>query len=103
MVRKPRSVRIGATWRMALWWAGAKKNATLASSSARSCCSAVAARLTPSSVSTSAAPEREETARLPCLAIFNPPPAQTKATAVETLSVCRPSPPVPQTSMTWNG
>jgi len=59
--------------------------------------------LTPSAVSTSALPERRVMVRLPCLATFSPAPAATKATAVETLKVETPVPPVPQTSITWCG
>ena len=41
--------------------------------------------LTPSAVSTSEAPDSEETERLPCLAIGTPAPAATNAAQVETL------------------
>ncbi len=41
--------------------------------------------LTPSAVSVSAAPDFEESARLPCLATGTPAPATTKAAAVEML------------------
>ena len=41
--------------------------------------------LTPSAVSTSAAPELEDSARLPCLATGTPQPATTSAAAVEML------------------
>src|SRR6478735_3592992 len=58
---------------------------------------------TPSSLSTSAEPEREEIARLPCLATGTPAPATTKAVQVETLKVPLPSPPVPQVSMAPSG
>ena len=57
-------------------------------------------RRTPRAFSTSALPEREETARLPCLATVIPAPATTNATAVDTLKVAPPSPPVPQVSTT---
>src|SRR5579859_7927589 len=73
-----------------------------ASSSALSWRSAGMAMSTPSSLSTSAVPDFEDSARLPCLATFRPPPAATKPTAVETFRVCWPSPPVPQTSMVGN-
>src|SRR4029079_15417866 len=58
---------------------------------------------TPSSLSTSADPEREEMARLPCLATGTPAPATTKAAQVETLNVPLPSPPVPHVSMAPSG
>ena len=40
----------------------------------------------------------DDIALVPCLATFTPPPAATRAAAVEMLRVCRPSPPVPQVS-----
>ena len=58
---------------------------------------------TPSSLSTSAEPEREEIARLPCFATGTPAPATTKAAQVETLKVPLPSPPVPHVSMAPSG
>ena len=48
--------------------------------------------------STSAAPEREDSARLPCLATGTPAPATMKDAQVETLTEPEPSPPVPTTS-----
>ena len=55
---------------------------------------------TPSSASRSALPHDDETARLPCFATSAPAPAATSAAIVEMLNVPRPSPPVPQVSMT---
>jgi len=46
----------------------------------------------------SAEPEREETERLPCLTMGSPHVAATKALAVDTFKVYKPSPPVPQES-----
>src|ERR1700722_1817638 len=54
--------------------------------------------LTPSAVSTSALPEREESARLPCFATGTPAPATMKAAQVEMLKEPEASPPVPTTS-----
>src|SRR3990170_2814357 len=54
---------------------------------------------TPSASSTSAAPDRRETARFPCLATYPPAAATTNAVVVEMLNVLRRSPPVPTTSM----
>src|SRR4030088_359986 len=54
--------------------------------------------LTPSEASTSAAPERDDSARLPCLATGTPAPATRKEAQVETLTEPEPSPPVPTTS-----
>ena len=55
--------------------------------------------LTPSAPSTSAAPERDDKARLPCLAIVIPHPAVTSAAPVDIFSVPPPSPPVPTISI----
>src|SRR4051812_40739221 len=54
--------------------------------------------LTPSAAKTSAAPERDDSARLPCLATGTPTPATMKAAQVDTLTEPEPSPPVPTTS-----
>ena len=54
--------------------------------------------LTPSEDSTSAAPERDDSARLPCLATGTPAPATMNEAQVETLTEPEPSPPVPTTS-----
>src|ERR1043165_5099705 len=59
--------------------------------------------LTPSAVSTSAAPDFDEKARLPCLATGTPQPATTRALAVEILKVPEASPPVPTVSMVPGG
>ena len=65
------------------------------------CCTVVtsASMLTPKAANTSALPDLELTARLPCLATLAPQAANTKATAVEILKVPKPSPPVPQVSI----
>ena len=52
----------------------------------------------PSASSTSAEPEADETARLPCFATPAPAAAATIAAAVEMLIVLAPSPPVPAVS-----
>src|SRR3954469_12188281 len=59
--------------------------------------------LTPSADNTSAAPERDDNARLPCLATGTPQPATMNAAQVETLTEPEPSPPVPTTSMASAG
>ena len=59
--------------------------------------------LTPSAVSTSAAPEREDKARLPCLATGTPAPATISAAQVEMLNEPEASPPVPTTSTAFGG
>ena len=58
---------------------------------------------TPSASRTSAAPEREVIARLPCLATGTPAAATTSAEVVEMLNVPEPSPPVPTTSIVPSG
>ena len=84
-VRTPISARGGPTWRMALWWRGAIMKPMPASAMARSTRAMSQSRLTPSELSTSAAPDFDDSARLPCLATGTPAPATTKAAAVETL------------------
>ena len=49
-------------------------------------------------VSTSEAPDNDETRRLPCLAMGAPTEAATSAAIVEMLTECDRSPPVPTTS-----
>ena len=53
---------------------------------------------TPRASSTSAAPQSEVTARLPCLATLAPAAAATSAAPQEILKVCGPPPPVPTQS-----
>src|SRR5260221_8178901 len=59
--------------------------------------------LTPSAPSTSAEPDFDDSARLPCLATGTPAPATIRAAQVETLYEPEPSPPVPTTSMASGG
>src|SRR5579863_5105624 len=59
--------------------------------------------LTPSAPRTSAAPERDDSARLPCLATGTPAPATMRAAQVEILNEPEASPPVPTTSMAFGG
>src|SRR5581483_35247 len=59
--------------------------------------------LTPSALSTSAAPDFDDSARLPCLATGTPAPATISAAHVETLYEPDASPPVPTTSMASGG
>src|SRR5271163_5203626 len=74
-----------------------------ASATQRPTCSGVMSILTPSEDSTSAAPERDDSARLPCLATGTPVPATMKEAQVETLTEPEPSPPVPTTSTALAG
>ena len=65
--------------------------------------SGVRSMLTPSAPSTSAAPERDDSARLPCLATGTPAPATMSAAQVEMLNEPEASPPVPTTSIAFGG
>ena len=65
--------------------------------------SGVNSMFTPSAPSTSAAPERDDSARLPCLATGTPAPATISAAQVEMLNEPEASPPVPTTSMASAG
>src|SRR5271154_1830151 len=69
----------------------------------RPICSGLRSILTPSAASTSAAPERDDKARLPCLATGTPAPATISAAQVEMLNEPEASPPVPTTSMASGG
>src|ERR1700736_3490623 len=69
----------------------------------RPTCSGLMSILTPSEASTSAAPERDDNARLPCLATGTPAPATMKEAQVDTLTDPEPSPPVPTTSTASGG
>ena len=69
----------------------------------RPTCSGVMSILTPSEDSTSAAPERDDNARLPCLATGMPAPATMNEAQVDTLTEPEPSPPVPTTSTALAG
>ena len=60
--------------------------------------SGVSSIFTPSAASTSAAPDFDDSARLPCLAIVTPAPAATNDAQVETFTEPDPSPPVPTMS-----
>ena len=74
-----------------------------ASATQRPTCSGLMSILTPSEESTSAAPERDDSARLPCLATGTPAPATMNEAQVETLTEPEPSPPVPTTSTALAG
>ncbi len=85
---------------MAGWCSGAnmKPNPSVSIDSAIR--SGACSRSNPSASSTSAEPETELTARLPCFATAAPAAAATIAAVVEMLNVRAPSPPVPTTSTT---
>ncbi len=84
-MRVPSSTRTGATWRMEAWWVGANMKPTPASAMQAVTLAGSSPTFTPSAVRTSAAPEREEAARLPCLATGTPQAAVIIAASVETL------------------
>src|SRR5450830_849584 len=69
----------------------------------RPTCAAFRSILTPSACRTSAAPERDDSARLPCLATGTPAPATMKAAQVEMLNEPEASPPVPTMSIASGG
>ena len=93
--RAPHRARRGASPGGARARAGSRSRSASIISAA---CSGVSAIGTPSASSTSAEPEREEAARLPCLATAQPQAAATSAAVVEMLNVPEPSPPVPAVS-----
>src|SRR6202040_3763656 len=95
IVRVPSSTRVGPTWRGGLWGGGALRKQMPMSHRQRRTIAISQSILTPSAANTSAAPDFEEKARLPCLATGTPQPATTSALAVEMLKVPDPSPPVP--------
>src|SRR6201996_7330455 len=66
-------------------------------------CSGLRSILTPSEASTSAAPDFDDSARLPCLATGTPAPATMNDAQVETLTEPEPSPPVPTMSTASGG
>src|SRR5829696_3517295 len=84
-VRVPNSTRAAATWRIEAWWVWANMKQSPASLRQRLSSAGSRPILTPSAVSTSAAPEREEAARLPCFATGTPQPATIIAAKVEML------------------
>ena len=65
--------------------------------------SGLVSSFTPSAINTSADPDLDDKARLPCLATFNPAPAATNAAQVEILNEPDESPPVPTMSMASAG
>jgi len=103
MVRVPSSTRVGPTCFIAGWCAGANMKPMPASRMHREIASGARSMRTPSAARTSAAPQREESARLPCLATGTPAPATMKAAQVEMLNEPDASPPVPTTSMASAG
>ena len=98
-VRTPISRRVGPANFMAGWKAVASMNANPSVRRAAAAETSSWSVRTPSASSTSAEPEREVIARLPCLATGTPAAATTRAAVVEMLNVPLRSPPVPTTSI----
>src|ERR1700720_602978 len=103
IVRVPSSTRVAATFFIAGWCAGANIKPIPASRIHSSICSGDSSMFTPKAESTSAAPERDDNARLPCLATGTPAPATISAAQVEILNEPEASPPVPTTSIASGG
>src|SRR5262249_41860473 len=103
MVRVPSSTRVGPTCFIAGWCAGANMKPIPASRMQREIASGERSMGTPSAARTSAAPQREDSARLPCFATGTPAPATMKAAQVEMLYDPDASPPVPTTSIASAG
>ena len=85
------------------WNVRAKQKVIPASSATCRTCSGGSVRSTPNASSTSADPELEEAARLPCLTRRTPEAAMTMADIVEMLTVFWRSPPVPTMSIVGPG
>ena len=102
-VRTPISRRVGPAWRIAGWNAGANRNAKPSSRIARPAEAASWSMRMPRASRTSADPDFDVIARLPCLATGTPHAATTSAAVVEMLKVPDPSPPVPTMSIVPSG
>ena len=103
-VRMPSSLRMGPTYFMEVWYFWAKKKQMPIFFRSSTHFSGDKSKFTPSASRQSAVPQREEAARLPCLATFTPEAAMTRAEVVEMLKLWALSPPVPtisSTSMSW--
>ena len=97
-VGTPSSRRTPPACRKPGWNACAKQNVMPASSATAATRDGSSPRSTPSASSTSAEPDEDDAARLPCLTTRTPAAAHTIAAIVEMLTVCARSPPVPTTS-----
>ena len=88
-VRTPISRRVGPAWRIAGWKRARTGTRSRARATRRRAESASWSMRTPSASSTSAEPDFEVIARLPCLATGTPAAATTSADVVEMLNVPR--------------
>ena len=102
-VRTPISRRVGPACFIAGWKPGAKRNAKPCRAAPPPPTTASWSIRTPSASSTSAEPDRDVIARLPCFATGTPAAATTRAAVVEMLNVPLPSPPVPHVSIAPSG
>ena len=97
-VPMPRSRRGTAVWRKDGWKVWAKQNVMPASDATSTTRSGGSDRSTPRASSTSAEPDDDDAARLPCLTSRTPAAAATIEDIVEMLTVWARSPPVPTMS-----
>mmetsp|Transcript_7739 Transcript_7739/g.22993 ORF Transcript_7739/g.22993 Transcript_7739/m.22993 type:complete len:277 (-) Transcript_7739:83-913(-) len=97
-VRTPSARRTGATKRIAGWFLGAYRKPRPTSSMHRVTSARSSSRSRPSASSTSAAPQADDTDRLPHLVTLAPQAAARIAEHVLRLMVHAPSPPVPTMS-----
>ena len=98
VVATPSSRRVLAECRSAEWKTGAKQKVIPTSLPIRATVPGSRSSRIPSPSRTSAEPQEEEAARLPCLTTGTPAPAATIAAIVEMLTVRERSPPVPTMS-----
>ena len=102
-VGRPSSRRGPAACRIAGWKTGAKQNPIPAAATQAATLSGGRSMTTPRASRTSAAPQADDAARLPCLTTGTPAAATTTAAIDEMLTVCAWSPPVPTTSTAGSG
>ena len=95
--------RAAAAKRIDGWKVWAKRNVMPTCRAADSTISTGRSSRTPSASRTSAEPDFEDDARLPCLTTFAPAPAHTRADIVEMLTLESRSPPVPTMSRAGPG
>ena len=102
-VATPSALRATAAKRMEGWNVCAKRNVIPTSDAAFSTLSTGMSRWTPRASRTSADPDFDDDALLPCLTTRTPAPAHTSADMVEMLTLDNRSPPVPTMSRAGAG